>query len=135
MVDLDDTLSDVHVNTSLETVAMADHANNHRDVTSNEVDAGKRETTLRNDVRNEWIDAMFGVDFFPLSDNKNAKEADNTTKDGWKDLSIQKGMGEAKMGSYVVYGALLDPAAAGAGDETLSTIRAAVVAMTMKHPV
>jgi hypothetical protein len=54
VVDLDDTLSDVHVNTSLETVAMADHANNqHRDVTSNEVDAGKRETTLRNDVRNE----------------------------------------------------------------------------------
>jgi hypothetical protein len=120
VVDLDDTLSDV--NTSLETVSMADHANNYRDVTSDEVDAGKRETTLRNDVRNEWIDAMFGVDFFPLSDSSNAKDADNTTKDGWKDLSIRQGMGEAKMGSYVVYGALLDPAAAAAGNETTDTL-------------
>jgi hypothetical protein len=116
VVDLDDTLSDV--NTSLETVAMADHATNHRDVTSDEADAGKRVTTLQNDVRNEWINAMFGADFFPLSNSSNAKDADDTTKDGWKDLSIRQGMGKAKMGSYVVYGSLLDPAAA-AGNETI----------------
>ena len=85
---------------------------------------------------------MFGVDFFPLSDSSNAKDADDTTKDGWKDLSIRQGMGEAKMGSYVVYGALLDPAAAahnepidnksGSGDKDHETPRRNSLANLLK---
>jgi hypothetical protein len=82
-VDLDDTLSDV--DTSFETVTMAD---------SNEA-----ESSFRDDVRNEWIDAMFGRDFF----------RDEARGEEWRDLSVKQGEGEAKVGKYVTYGALLDP--------------------------
>jgi hypothetical protein len=106
VVDLDDTLPDDEgdVDTSLETVAINIASNSDYVVqrNSNSAAANAIESTFRNDVRNEWIDAMFGDHFFPLQANGNDNEQ-------WKDVKIRQGTGRAGVGTWVCYGAKLDP--------------------------
>ncbi|KAL3780653.1 hypothetical protein HJC23_000123 [Cyclotella cryptica] len=105
IVDLDDTLSDcetdvnaaandsletVHVDDSSATVSNADH------VSTDENEA--ETTTFRNDVRNDWVDAMFGRDFFPSDDD--------SSQASWRDIRVRQGEGAAHVGQWVTYGAV-----------------------------
>ena len=78
----------------------------------------EEETTFRNDVRNEWIDAIFGKDFYPVKSNE---ESDSNNNGGDIDIGVQQGVGMANIPHYVTYGAIVDPTtcnnnnAAGAG--------------------
>jgi len=79
-------------------------------------------TTFRNGIRNDWVDAIFGKDFFPLQTNTNdingkgvnngledqsQKNRENSTR-GYN-IGIKQGTGEAGISHYVTYGAILDP--------------------------
>ena len=81
-------------------------------------------TTFRTDVRNEWVDAVFGTDFFPLKEDSSSSSTavqENTTrgkdrgqqskttpKKGEMDIGIKQGIGNANIPHYVTYGAILD---------------------------
>jgi len=120
IVDLDDTLSDADdVNTSMETVTMTDVNGNqstspdnirNNNPNNNGLQHHHRETTFRQDVRDEWVDAMFGRDFFPTirGTGSSTTTANHQDDNHWKDLSVKQGMGGANVGNWVTYGALLD---------------------------
>ena len=59
-------------------------------------------TTFRNDVRNDWVDAVFGTDFFPLDTSSNASAVQHGI------VGIKQGVGAANIPHYVTYGAILD---------------------------
>ncbi|KAL9185720.1 hypothetical protein ACHAXT_003497 [Thalassiosira profunda] len=61
------------------------------------------DTTFRSDVRNEWVDAVFGKDFFPLNNGGGGGMTDKA------DMGVRQGTGAAGISHYVTYGALLDP--------------------------
>jgi len=80
-------------------------------------------TTFRNDIRNDWVDAIFGKDFFPLQSNNNINgeggvnsgllenqslqnKRENSIRDN---IGIKQGTGAAGISHYVTYGAILDP--------------------------
>mmetsp|Transcript_8501 Transcript_8501/g.19026 ORF Transcript_8501/g.19026 Transcript_8501/m.19026 type:complete len:1924 (+) Transcript_8501:286-6057(+) len=66
--------------------------------TANNITTGNNNnTTFRNDVRNEWVDAVFGKDFFPIHGEK--REVD---------IRPQQGIGAAGIPHCVTYGAVLD---------------------------
>lgn len=79
-------------------------------------------TTFRNDIRNDWVDAIFGKDFFPLETTNNNvdKEGEGQNNNGLgdgkrregsvrDDIGIKQGTGAAGISHYVTYGAILDP--------------------------
>jgi hypothetical protein len=121
-VDLDDTIPDSEVDTSFETVmSTSQHLNEATTLIDGEATDGGEVTTFRNDVRNEWIDAMFGVDFFPLhpattANGGSTSDGGSEDKDGWRDVRIRQGVGAAGVGSWVCYGALLDHNSSNSGD-------------------
>ena len=108
-------LNNGEINTSLETVvvdtdAFNEDTNDTRFTSNNGHDSSviiEQETTFRNDVRNGWVDAMFGVDFY-RDDNNNGNGSSNNNET-WRDLSVKQGTGAAGVGTWVTYGALLDP--------------------------
>lgn len=123
IVDLDDTLSDGDVNTSMETVTLTDVNGNHHgssspgnlspadvrnDSKNNSGIQHHNATTFRKDVRDEWVDAMFGRDFFPTRRGTGPSSSTNRDDNHWKDLSVKQGTGGANVGNWVTYGALLD---------------------------
>jgi len=73
-------------------------------------------TTFRNDIRNDWVDAIFGKDFFPLQTNNNINVEgqenglNNSKRENIRDnIGIKQGTGAAGISHYVTYGAILDP--------------------------
>ena len=64
------------------------------------------ETTLRSDIRNEWVDAVFGKDFFPES-KLNAACASGL-HGRTIDIAIQQTLGAAGIHHTVTYGAIID---------------------------
>ena len=97
------------VNTSFETVVVDTDDANATPANGDSL-CIEQKTTFRNDVRNEWVDAMFGVDFY-RDDNSSSSShhSSNSNSESWRDLSIQQGVGAAGIGTWVTYGALLDP--------------------------
>lgn len=94
-------------------------------------DSNSTSTTFRNDVRNDWVDAIFGKDYFPIipssSTSSNATN-DNTTDNGddtkksskgsitssasssivaMNDIAVRQGVGAAGIPHHVTYGAVL----------------------------
>ena len=65
------------------------------------------ETTLRSDIRNEWIDAVFGKDFFPESKSNAARASGAHGRP--IDIAIQQTLGAAGIHHTVTYGAIIDP--------------------------
>lgn len=114
------------------------------------------ETTFRNDIRNEWIDAIFGKDFYPLS-TTNTTNSDGANGGGNNDMTttledeesrigIKQGVGEANIPHYVTYGAIVDPTihasgagasvnGAAAGGGGVSTPRRVVESKTQSTPI
>jgi hypothetical protein len=83
-------------------------SNTELPTTSNE------ETTFRSDVRNDWVDAVFGRDFFPLHINNNNNEGGPQQQQQQQqkrpiDISVKQGIGLSGIPHYVTYGAILDP--------------------------
>jgi len=64
------------------------------------------ETTLRSDIRNEWVDAVFGKDFFPES-KLNAARASGV-HGRTINVAIQQTLGAAGIHHTVTYGAIID---------------------------
>ena len=94
------------VNASFETGTMTDNDNTRGVNGVGNGNSGGLGSTFRNDIRNAWVDAMFGVDFFPLSNNC---DRNGSNDEMWRNLSVKQGIGGAGIGSWVTYGALLDP--------------------------
>ena len=59
---------------------------------------GGPDTTFRDDVRDEWVDAIFGKDFFPVDDEGTGAE-----------IGVRQGVGAAGVPHHVTYGAVLRP--------------------------
>ena len=95
-------------------------------------DSNSTATTFRNDVRNDWVDAIFGKDYFPIipssstssnTTNKNTTDNGDDTKKSSKgsitssassssivamnDIAVRQGVGAAGIPHHVTYGAVL----------------------------
>eukprot|EP00577_Skeletonema_sp_RCC1716_P006446 CAMPEP_0113422182 /NCGR_PEP_ID=MMETSP0013_2-20120614/28322_1 /TAXON_ID=2843 ORGANISM="Skeletonema costatum, Strain 1716" /NCGR_SAMPLE_ID=MMETSP0013_2 /ASSEMBLY_ACC=CAM_ASM_000158 /LENGTH=616 /DNA_ID=CAMNT_0000309905 /DNA_START=95 /DNA_END=1941 /DNA_ORIENTATION=- /assembly_acc=CAM_ASM_000158 len=100
------------------------------------------QTTFRTDVRNEWIDAIFGKDFYPLSNNSSGGHDNGGVDNAESSINIQQGVGAANIPHYVTYGAIVDPMPAiNASNSTstaappVSTPRKVVQSKTQSTPI
>mmetsp|Transcript_34262 Transcript_34262/g.70148 ORF Transcript_34262/g.70148 Transcript_34262/m.70148 type:complete len:1741 (-) Transcript_34262:116-5338(-) len=91
------------------------------------------QTTFRTDVRNEWIDAIFGKDFYPLSNNSSGGH-DNGGGNAESSINIQQGVGAANIPHYVTYGAIVDPMPAINASNSTSTAAGSTAAPSVSTP-
>ncbi len=75
-------------------------------------------TTFRNDVRNDWVDAIFGKEYFPTatttataaaaaSSSTTSTEENKTNYKGNIIIAVRQGVGAAGIPHHVTYGAVL----------------------------
>lgn len=95
-------------------------------------DSNSTSTTFRNGVRNDWVDAIFGKDYFPIipssstssntTNNNTTDNGDDTKKSSkgsitssassssivaMNDIAVRQGVGAAGIPHHVTYGAVL----------------------------